>query len=52
MNDGADSGSRLWGPRNKNDRNVAVNDCDLQLDLELTERVGVNDATLIYAEEY
>ena len=35
----------------KNDGNEVVDDCDLQLDLELTERVEVDDETLPYAEE-
>ena len=39
------------GPRHKNDGNEVVDDCDLPLDLELTERVEVNDETLPYAEE-
>ena len=39
------------GTRDKNDRNEVVDDCDLPLDLELTERVEVDDETLPYAEE-
>ena len=39
------------GTRDKNDGNEVVNDCDLPLDLELTERVEVDDETLPYAEE-
>ena len=39
------------GTRNKNDGNEVVNDCDLPLDLELTERVEVDDETLPYTEE-
>ena len=34
------------GTRNKNDGNEVVDDCDLPLDLELTERVEVDDETL------
>ena len=37
--------------RDKNDGNEVVDDCDLPLDLELTERVEVDDETLPYAEE-
>ena len=37
--------------RDKNDGNDVVDDCDLPLDLELTERVAVDDETLSYAEE-
>ena len=39
------------GMRDKNDRNEVVDGCDLPLDLELTERVEVDDETLPYAEE-
>ena len=39
------------GTRDKNDGNEVVDDCDLPLDLELTERVEVDDETLTYAEE-
>ena len=39
------------GTRDKNDGNEVVDDCDLPLDLELTERVEVDDKTLPYAEE-
>ena len=39
------------GTRGKNDRNEVVDDCDLPLDLELTERVEVVDETLPYTEE-
>ena len=39
------------GTRDKNDGNEVVHDCDLPLDLELTERVGVHDETLPYTEE-
>ena len=35
----------------KNDRNEVVDNCDLPLDLELTERVEVDDETLPYAKE-
>ena len=35
----------------RNDGNEVVDDCDLPLDLELTERVEVDDETLPYAEE-
>ena len=38
------------GTRDKNDGNEVVDDCDLALDLELTERVEVDDETLPYAE--
>ena len=38
------------GTRDKNDGNEVVDDC-LPLDLELTERVEVDDETLPYAEE-
>ena len=34
------------GTRDKNDRNEVVDNCDLPLDLELTERVEVEDETL------
>ena len=39
------------GTRDKNDGNEVVDDCDLPLDLELTERVEVDDETLPYAEQ-
>ena len=39
------------GTRNKNDGNEVLDDCDLPLDLELTERLEVDDETLPYAEE-
>ena len=39
------------GTRDKNDGNGVVDNCDLSLDLELTERVEVDDETLPYAEE-
>ena len=39
------------GTHDKNDGNEVVDDCDLPLDLELTERVEVDDETLPYAEE-
>ena len=39
------------GTRDKIDRNEVVDNCDLPLDLELTERVEVDDETLPYAEE-
>ena len=39
------------GTRDKNDGNEVVDDCDLTLDLELTERVEVDDETLPYVEE-
>ena len=39
------------GTRDKNDRNEVVDNCDLPLDLELTEREEVDDETLPYAEE-
>ena len=39
------------GTRDKNDGNEVVVDCDLPLDLELTERVEVDEETLTYAEE-
>ena len=39
------------GTRDKNDGNEVVDDCDLPLDLELTERVEVDDETLPYTEE-
>ena len=39
------------GTRDKNDGNEVVNNCDLPLDLELTERVEVDDETTPYAEE-
>ena len=39
------------GTRDKNDGIEVVDNCDLPLDLELTERVDVDDETLPYAEE-
>ena len=39
------------GTRDKNDGNEVIADGDLPLDLELTERVEVDDETLPYAEE-
>ena len=39
------------GTRDKNDGNEVMDDCDLPLDLELTERIKVNDETLPYVEE-
>ena len=39
------------GTRDKNDGNEVVDNCDLPLKLELTERVEVDDETLPYAEE-
>ena len=39
------------GRGDKDDGNEVVNDCDLPLDLKLTERVEVNDETLPYAAE-
>ena len=39
------------GTRDKNDGNEVVDDCDLPLDLELTERVEVDDETLPYDEK-
>ena len=39
------------GTRDKNDGNGVVDNCDLPLDLELTERVEMDDETLPYAEE-
>ena len=39
------------GTRDKSDGNEVVDDCDLPLDLELTERVEVDDETLPCAEE-
>ena len=39
------------GTRDKNDGNELVDDCDLPLYLELTERVMVDDETLPFAEE-
>ena len=38
------------GTRDKNDGNEVSGNCDLQLDLELTERVEVDDETLPYAD--
>ena len=37
--------------RDKNDGNEVVEYCDLPLDLELTQRVELDDKTLPYAEE-
>ena len=39
------------GTRVKNDGNEVVDNCDLPLHLELTERAEVDDETLPYAEE-
>ena len=39
------------GTRDKNDRNDVVDNCDLPLDLESTERVEVDDKTHPYVEE-
>ena len=39
------------GTPDKNDGNEVVDNCDLPLDLELTQRVEVEDETLPYAEE-
>ena len=39
------------GTRDKNDWIEVVDNCDLPLDLELTEQVEVDDETLPYAEE-
>ena len=39
------------GTRDKNNGNEVVDDCDLPMDLELTERVEVDDETLPYVEE-
>ena len=39
------------GTHDKNDGNEVVDECDLPLDLELTERIEVDDKTLPYAEE-
>ena len=39
------------GTRDKNDGNEVEDNCDLPLDLELTERVEVEDETLPHAEE-
>ena len=39
------------GTRDKNDGNEVVDNCDLPLDLQLTERVEVDDETLPYTEE-
>ena len=38
------------GTRDKNDGNEVVDDCDLPLELELIERIEVDDKTLPYAE--
>ena len=37
--------------RDKNDGNELIDDCDLPLDLELTERLEVDDETLPYTQE-
>ena len=39
------------GTCDKNEWNEVLDDCDLPLDLELTERVAVDDETLPYTEE-
>ena len=39
------------GTRDKNDENEVVDNCDLSLDLELTERRELDHETLPYAEE-
>ena len=39
------------GTRDKNYRNEVADNCDLPLDLEMTERVEVDDQSLPYAEE-
>ena len=39
------------GTRDKNDGNEVKNDCDLLVDLELTERVDVDDEDQPYTEE-
>ena len=39
------------GTRDKNDGNEVVDNCDLPLKLELTERVEADEETLPYAEE-
>ena len=39
------------GTRDENDGNEVVEKCDLPLDLELTERVEIDDETLPYAEK-
>ena len=39
------------GTRDKNDGNEVLDDCDLPLDLVLTERIEVDDETLPYVEE-
>ena len=39
------------GTRDKNDGNEVVDNCDLPLNLEMTERVEVDVETLHYAEE-
>ena len=39
-----------WGTCDKNDGNEVVEDCDLPLELELTERIEVGDKTLPYVE--
>ena len=39
------------GTRDKNNGNEVVDNCDLPLDLELNERVEVDDETINYAKE-
>ena len=39
------------GTRDKNVRNEGVDECELPLDLELTERLELDYETLPYAEE-
>ena len=39
------------GIRDKNDGNEVIDDCDLPIDLELTERVEIDDETSTYVEE-
>ena len=40
------------GTRDKNDGNEVMDDCDLPLDLDLTERIEVNDETLPYVKDW
>ena len=40
------------GTRDKNDGNEVMHDCDLPLDLDLTERIEVNDETLPNVEDW
>ena len=40
------------GTREKNDCNEMVEDCDKLPELELTDRVEVDDQTIPFAEEY